>query len=369
MEGGDAPELGHGPGTSNAEPAMSSPIDCQPASPQLPEPFEAISSASAIQRRGTAHHDTAVADSAPAPEPSTGDTLASSDSADTQSLIDVYVTSYTDTLIPNTTRMSHAKSLALTLLQQYYPASGDFLIQPSPLGPMSRHGLNFMLKSADGTSPDFSLEPPKLAKRGKKRPAKAQLETERRANLAQCWAGTMSAKWHFIDAENIAGFQVLRKVGEELRPHTYLAIIVDDLTTLPFWASTNDVHRGDVLADMLCRTGQIRAGYGMLLFGTRLEVYAFDNGEPTQIDKEESEKYVEGLVHMEEPSVTLCKGVGGKELVVDLGTAGVLEEAFRDITGKEIEYIYEDADDEPEEVDESNTDEVQQFNDALEISH
>jgi hypothetical protein len=99
---------------------------------------------------------------------STSDTPAPSSFADVQSLLDAYVASYTDILTPNSTRMSHAKAFALALLQRHYPASEDFLIHPSALGPMAGHGLNFMLKSADGTSPNCSLEPPKPAKRGKK---------------------------------------------------------------------------------------------------------------------------------------------------------------------------------------------------------
>jgi hypothetical protein len=179
-----------------------------------------------------------------------------------------------------------------------------------------------------------------------------QLETAKSANLARCWSVILGAKWHYIEAQDTCEFQVCKKVGKALKPHTYFAIIIDDLTTLTVWAMTNDVHRGDILADALGRTGVIRAGYGVLLFGTRVEVYAFDNGELTEIDGEESsEEDVEGIVHVEEPSVALCKrAADGQGLVVDLRTVRIQmpEGVFREVVGKEVEYTYEDTDDEKE---------------------
>jgi hypothetical protein len=130
-------------------------------------------------------------------------------------------------------------------------------------------------------------------------------------------------------------------VENEYRPYTYLAIMIDNLETLPPFAATNDVDRGDILTDVLCRTGNIRSGYGILLFGTRLEFYRFENGAETNIDGTDSDEHVEGMVSIDEPWVTLAVFKNAAEMVVDLKTMSLqmVDEAFREMGQTTVEYM------------------------------
>jgi hypothetical protein len=274
-----------------------------------------------------------------------------------QHLVDAYTSSYDDNALPNSTRMEHAKALILALLQHYYPESQGYIVQPSSLGPIAKHGMNFLLKADDGSDPDFNLLPPKKdPKRGKKKkPTKKQLESQEQAEFARqfrhWYPRTLATKWHLIQPEDIAGFEVLKKsavadAGEDgHRPYTYLAIMIDGLDTLPSFAATNHVHPSDILTDVLCRSQKIRFGYGILLFGTRLEFYNFDNGEETKINNTDSEEYVEGTVSIDEPSVALAASVNEKDMVVDLKTMGLqmIDEAFKEIGKRNVVYLDEGA--------------------------
>jgi hypothetical protein len=152
--------------------------------------------------------------------------------------------------------------------------------------------------------------------------------------------------WHNIEPEDIAGFEVLTRVGmpgveNEYRPYTYLAIMIDNLETLPSFAATNDVDRGDILTNVLCRTGQIQSGYGILLFGTRLEFYRFENGVETNINDNGSDEYIEGMVSIDEPWVTLAVFKTATEMLVDLKTMSLqtVDEAFRGIGQTTVKYM------------------------------
>jgi hypothetical protein len=235
--------------------------------------------------------------------------------------------------------MEHAKALALALLQHYYPESQGYMVRPSSLGPIAKHGMNSLLKGNDGSDPDFNLLPPKKdSKKGKKKkPTKKQEQAESARQFNHWWPLTVAMNWHVIEPEDIAGFEVLKSTAiagaeNEYVPYTYLAIMIDDLETFSSFAATNDVHRGDILTDVLCRTQKIQSGYGILLFGTRLEFYDFSNGAETRIDDSDSDEYVEGMIKIDEPSVALAAFANGTEMAV---------EAFRDAGKINVDYLDE----------------------------
>jgi hypothetical protein len=102
------------------------------------------------------------------------------------------------------------------------------------------------------------------------------------------WAGSL--QWDYIQPEDIASFVVLRKLEvlneetgmweESWKPRTYLSILIDDFgTDPPALSKENTTQRSDVLIDALCRGGDVKEGYGMLLYGPRLEFYEFVAGE------------------------------------------------------------------------------------------
>jgi hypothetical protein len=123
--------------------------------------------------------------------------------------------------------------------------------------------------------------------------------------------------------------------------------MIDDLQTLPYFADNNDVHRGDILVDILSMSAKIHLGYGTLLFGTRLEFYDFDNGEKTRFDEDEE------TITVEEPTVRLCKNANNEELVIDLRSTGVqmVGSVLRQIVKKDVKFIDEGCSDGSERVD------------------
>jgi hypothetical protein len=269
-----------------------------------------------------------------------------------QHLHEAYTASYDDNALSNVTRMEHAKALALALLQYYYSESQGYMIQPSSLGPIAKHGMNFLLKAEDGSDPYFKSLPPKkdIKKGKKKKPTKKQSENQEKAEYARqfghWYPRTIATNWHNVEPEDIGGFEVLKRTTvagteNEYRSYTYLAIMIEDLETLPSFAATNDVGRGDILTDVLCRTGKIQSGYGILLFGTRLEFYGFENGAETNIDGNDSDEYVEGMVSIDEPGSTLAVFENATEMVVDLKTMTLqtVDEAFREIGHTTVEYM------------------------------
>jgi hypothetical protein len=276
-----------------------------------------------------------------------------------QHLYGSYAASYDDNALPNATRMEHANALAFALLQYYYPEAQGYMIQPSSLGPIAKHGINFLLKAEDGSDPDFNALPPKkdakkdAKKNKKKKPTKKQLENQESAEYARqfdhWYPRTVGMTWHDIEPEDITGFEVLKRTAvagakSEFRPYTYFAIMIDDLEMFSSFATTNDVHRGDILTDVLCRTGQIQSGYGILLFGTRLEFYSFDNGAETRIEGDDSDDYVEGMVSIDEPGVRLTQFATSTDMVVDLRETGLqlVDSAFKVMRDISVEYLKDD---------------------------
>jgi hypothetical protein len=255
----------------------------------------------------------------------------------------------------NRERMDHAKALAFALLTHYYPAAQGFIVQSCSLGPVAKHGMSFMLKAADGSDPDYTPLPlPKDPKKGKKKLSKAQRKAKEDAKyLKQFWHGynnfTGKTDWHMaIQAEDVAGFVVMTQcktsadgiglVEGNYRPLTYLAIMIDDLTTLDQIADTNDVHRGDVLADVLCRDAQIQTGYGILVYGTRIEFFDFDNGKEVVVNRINDE--TNDNIKAEEPLVTMCEVEDEGDLAMDMRTTDweVVDRAFRHIAAQKVVY-------------------------------
>ncbi|KAF2826426.1 hypothetical protein CC86DRAFT_293013 [Ophiobolus disseminans] len=284
-----------------------------------------------------------------------------------QDIYDAYVASYNDDITPQSVRMEIAQALALALLSHYYPESEGYVLQPSSLGPMAEHGMNFILKAPDGSDPDYMAPEPaplppvpvrKDPKKGKKfRPKppskariaalmKVQAEEEYKRQFNSYWPFTVGLTWHQIEPEDISGYVVLKKYTTsnngiekvEYRLHTCLAIVLAPPDLLPQIAGTNDVQRGDILTDALSRSQQIRHGHGILLFGMWLELYDFDNGAGTTITGDVEAKYQEGTVSYEEPRVTMSQSADGQRLALDMRNAGlsVVDEVCRMVVQNEV---------------------------------
>ena len=290
-----------------------------------------------------------------------------------QGLRDAYVASYADDTISNSDRMDHANALAVALLREHFPAKDGFIVLPSSVGPVAKAGMNFMLKGIDGTDPEFLPLPkhvpsaPKnnrIRGKSKKPTAKALLEREKKEareaylrDFGHYWQFTTSCKWHTIEAEDIQGLVVLKKanttgnemtaVEAEYRPHTYLAIVVDDLAKIDLFADTNDMHRGDILADALSRNAKIQSGYGILMFGTRIEFYDFDNGMETKVEDglfidETTGEEVDYKVTSVEPFLAMTEHPDGEgDLAMDMRDTHLdaVGQAFEHMAAQEVVYI------------------------------
>lgn len=159
-----------------------------------------------------------------------------------QALYDTYHNSYAFPISQRSAHMQHANDLAAALLQRHYPASQQFRVEPCPLGPIAKYGVNFMLK--DDHEPDSDTDLPKSTKR----------KTAHKKMNAMHGDPT----WHIINPENMAAFVVKKGTAEVVegvqtlhwRAHTHLVIVLDDLTTFPRWSRDPFNHRGDVLSDL-----------------------------------------------------------------------------------------------------------------------
>jgi hypothetical protein len=290
-----------------------------------------------------------------------------------QGFRDAYIASYADDTVSNPDRMDHANVLAVSLLREHFPAKDGYIVLPSSLGPVARDGMNFMLKGSDWTDPEFMplpLQAPSAPKKNrskgksKKPTAKALLARKKKEaqeayvrDFSQYYHFTASCKWHTIEPEDIEGLVVLKKVNSngngmttveaEYRPHTYLAIIVDDLTKVDLFADTNEMHRGDILADVLSRNAKIQSGYGILMFGTRIEFYDFDNGMETKVEDgifidEATGEEVDYKVTSEEPFLAMTEHPDGEgDLVVDMRDTrmDVVGQAFKHMAAQNVVYI------------------------------
>ncbi|KAF1844719.1 uncharacterized protein K460DRAFT_354606 [Cucurbitaria berberidis CBS 394.84] len=282
-----------------------------------------------------------------------------------QSLYDAYHTAYTDSAITNATRMRHAKALAFVLLKHYYP-SQDYVIEPSALGPVAKRQMNFIKVADDGSDVWQDLPAKKPAKKGKK---KGSL-TKKQKEAAEIVAKTdeynhglryvSNLQWVRIEPEDIAGFVVLRKVKntdketgigkDEYRPHTYLAIMIDNFDELPRFSTANTTHRSDVLADALCMGSKIRDGYGILLYGARIEFYRYEPGTDWTYyesdDDTASRTLADGTfdddVQDIEPAMLPVSDEDGTEvLAMDMRTTSLpaVDEGFKRIATMKVTYV------------------------------
>ncbi|KAL5114213.1 hypothetical protein ACEQ8H_007915 [Pleosporales sp. CAS-2024a] len=230
-------------------------------------------------------------------------------------------------------------SCTLALLQYHYRER--FVIRLSVLGPTAKYGLNFMLKADDGSDPNFKPLPAKKdAKKGRKRKltkTQQQEEADRQHNHALSFISSLN--WHTIEPENIAGFEVMKEVTLQdgsvtLLPHTYLAIMIDDLRSFPFIAETNDVHGGHILTDfLLSQPAHLH------------RLYDFDNG--ASIDPDET-----SFTGVDEPKATRCRNMNGNEMVVDMRTASLdmIDWMFTHVVARDVVYLSDKADASPEKV-------------------
>ncbi|KAJ8104544.1 hypothetical protein OPT61_g10702 [Boeremia exigua] len=191
-----------------------------------------------------------------------------------QALYDAYHTSYAVPLSETSVHMQHAQDLALALLQRHYPESHGYRVEAAGLGPYSAKGVNFVLKESNESDSDPDIPP-----------AKKQKRAARKNNTHYSY----NAPWHYIAPENMAVFVVKKGVSEvhdvelmTFRTHTYLVVILDDLSTFHRYSRDNVNHRGDVLSDLLGVLGGIQTGHGMLIFGSRLEFYHYDASNDNQ---------------------------------------------------------------------------------------
>ncbi|KAF2121265.1 hypothetical protein BDV96DRAFT_594479 [Lophiotrema nucula] len=161
------------------------------------------------------------------------------------SLVDSYCSSYTEPNVTVSDQVDRGKAMALNLLEHYFPLSQGFRVVP--------HSFNIMAKEG------WSL---------------------------QCKKGM----FHRIPQENIAGFCVQKvydvptatadgTLEAKWFPHSYLALMVDDLSTYETWLSDRQgtVHRGDILAFSFGFTAEILLGVGILIVGDHIEFYKYDH--------------------------------------------------------------------------------------------
>ncbi|KAF2471244.1 uncharacterized protein BDR25DRAFT_303314 [Lindgomyces ingoldianus] len=167
--------------------------------------------------------------------------------------------------------LERAKRLAHALLKHYYPSCQGFSVEPTSLDDMARHGWTIEEKQVEY-----------LVARGNKK-KKKKLHTVK-----------AEPTYHTIPKDHIAGFVVKKQYvvdqgyGTEANvniPHTYLAIMVDDLTKMGRWQSMRqaDVHRGDILTYSLGVQAKVQRGPGILIVGNYIEFYQYNNAGPRSL--------------------------------------------------------------------------------------
>jgi hypothetical protein len=69
--------------------------------------------------------------------------------------------------------------------------------------------------------------------------------------------------------------------SEQGFPHTYLTVLIDDLATIEQWQPENGPlainNRGDIMAYSMGVRARIQTGYGIVIIGSRIEFYKYDN--------------------------------------------------------------------------------------------
>jgi hypothetical protein len=273
----------------------------------------------------------------------------------------------------NATRMQYAKAFAFALLTHYYPASQGYTVAPTSPGLIVKNGINFILAANDKSDIWKNLHKKKANSTNKanrrRAPTKKELERaekeEQVAKVAEYnheFAYMANLQWDYISPQDIAVFAVTceteirnEKTGVvtcEQHPHTYFTIMIDNFDEVPRFSTENTVHRSDILTDALCRGGKVQNGYGMLLYGPRLEFYTFDRGNEWyySVSDEENGQEPQDI----EPNMEVLQS-GSQDMQFDLRTMGLdtVGAAFRDVAVREVVYMVE-----PEVVADENPDSV-----------
>jgi hypothetical protein len=276
-----------------------------------------------------------------------------------QDLYTAYLATYGDENVTNATRMRYAKALSFALLTHYYPVSQGYIISPTSPGPIAKTGLSFILAADDASDiwKDLPSKKPSTRKRPLTKKEFAAAEAKDRAAKyfhGVNWAGSL--QWDYIKSEDIASFVVLCKLEvlneetglweESWKPHTYLSILINDFgTDLPALSTENTTQRSDVLVDALCRGGDVKQGYGMLLYGPRLEFYHFDAGEEWVWYEDQEEDGSDMETKDVEPR---CEGLemDGRGMQMDLRSVDLytVDGAFGAVARVEVRYRDEGVD-------------------------
>jgi hypothetical protein len=290
--------------------------------------------------------------------------VAITDIPQIQTLYNAYLATYDNSNATNSTRMHYAKALSFALLTHYYPASQGYTIAPTSPGPIAKTGLSFILAADDNS--DIWKDLPAKKSTTRKRPlSQKELQTADAKDRAAKyfhganWAGNL--QWDWIKPENITSFVVVRNLmvidketgvwGWGWKPHTYMSILVDDFGAEPPKLSRENITcRSDVLADALCRRGKIQEGYGILLYGPRLEFYDFDAGAEWVWHQDEEDGETQDV----EPRCEVLE-IGGAGMQMDLRDVDLygLNGAFSTVARREVVYR------------ENNEDEVKLESDAV----
>jgi len=279
-----------------------------------------------------------------------------------QALHKTYLSSYSPPFeTTNLARMQYAKALVFALLTHYYPTSQGYTIALVSLGPVAANGMPFILAADDKSDiwADLPAKKAKAAKKKKKRtPTKAELNKANQAAKHHIITYLSGLKYDHFAPEDIAAFAVLRKtdvtlentdsatgessllVTHDWQPYTYAAIMISEWDIMPHYSISDGLHRSDILVGAMCRGGNIKDGYGILLCGPMLEFYSFDAGaewvyrEGNDEDDDDDEEPQDM-----EPKMELIE-FEGREPTVDMRDTqiGVVDEAFKVVGMREVTY-------------------------------
>jgi hypothetical protein len=267
-----------------------------------------------------------------------------------QALYAAYLDTYENRDETNEKRMRHAKDLSFALLTHYYPASQGYSVSPISPGPIAKTGLSFILAADDGSDIWKDMPAKRTPNKPRKRPytpreLATMKEKDRIATYIHGANWLCNVDWQHIKPGDIASFFVLRKLQVlneesgvwewEWRPHTYLSILIGDFDDKRL-STENTTHRSDILTEALCHGGRVKEGYGMLVYGPRLEFYDFDAGMEWVWSGDDDE---EGEAQDVEPKCEVLE-CGGKEMEMDMRDRDLyaLDGAFNSVAGREIVY-------------------------------
>ncbi|KAF1961230.1 hypothetical protein CC80DRAFT_233353 [Byssothecium circinans] len=280
-------------------------------------------------------------------------------SVDLTELERLYLTLTTkiDEQAPVSTQLECAEALVFAGLSYYFPKDQGFSVEPADLSKLAGNGWNFWLVPA-GYRPF-----PKQKGGGLSDPeqpflpdAKGHLPT----NVPD-YKGYITEKQHHIPAQLIKGFRVVRKqnvedkdgrVVSETIPHTYLAIMMDDLATFPKWVPdylqkgehlvSNPRH--DILRYSLSEEAKISKGYGIVMLGPRIEAYNFNWQGVRQVpDTVRLDVYDSRWKIRKEADPEPFSQLDAKEWMVDLRDPShtsleQLDDLFTNLAERDVEY-------------------------------